>query len=112
MTDYVVRTVTARKRHRCSDCGRVVDPGEPYRRGVGFDGTAWTWCDCQHCAAALCLYDLTDDEGSYNGDTFQCWADDRDARDLDEARDIAGYLAQWRTKSGKLWPLPKTEGAA
>ena len=33
----------ARKRHHCSMCWRVIYTGEIYHRGVGFDGTAWSW---------------------------------------------------------------------
>lgn len=108
MPDFVTSKPTARKAHRCSDCGRTIRPGEQYRRGVGFDGTAWTWKDCAHCEAALDLYDLAWD-GEYNGDHFAEWASDGDARSLDEARAMAGYRKRWQTAGGALWPLPGLE---
>ena len=95
----------ARTEHRCSDCGRTIRPGEVYRRGAGFDGgTAWTWKDCRHCEYALHQYDLAWD-GEYNADHFYEWATDG-ARDVQEARDQAGYLHRWTTRGGNLWPIP------
>jgi len=110
MTRFIVDVRVARKEHRCSDCGRTIRPGEQYRRGVGFDGTAWTWKDCRHCHAVLNEYDLPWD-GEYNADTFHEWAHDG-ARDLREARAQAGYRNQWRTAQGNLWPLPNDPAPA
>jgi hypothetical protein len=112
MAEFVTSKPKARKPHRCSDCHRRIDPGETYRRGVGFDGTAWTWKDCAHCLAALSLYDLAWD-GEYNADSFATWSTDG-AHDLRELRDQAGYRMKWRTRSGRLLPVPQstdTEGS-
>lgn len=107
---FVVDHRTARKAHRCSDCGREIRPGETYRRGVGFDGTAWTWKDCAHCEYVLREYDLAWD-GEYNADHFAEWASDGDFRTPQEARDMAGYRKRWMTTQGNLWPLPEPPGS-
>ena len=108
MTDWTTTHQRARKAHFCDMCRRVIDIGEVYKRGAGFDGTAWSWKECQHCEAVLGIYDLGFD-GEYNGDHFEDWASDGNARDLGEARDMAGFRKQWRTKAGSLWPLPAPE---
>lgn len=105
VAEFVTSWPRARKEHKCSDCGRTIRPGETYRRGVGFDGTAWSWKECQHCEYALNRYDLAWD-GEYNADDFAEWASDGDCRDVQEARDMAGYRKRWTTAGGNLWPLP------
>ena len=108
MSTYVTTRPRARKDHVCSDCGRIIGPGETYRRCVGFrDGTAWTWKDCAHCEAILSLYDLSWD-GWYNDENFHEWATDGH-NDWSEVRDAAGYLMRWRTRSGTLLPIPYLE---
>lgn len=104
MTHFVVSHRVARKPQRCSDCGRTIDPGELYRRGVGFDGTAWTWKDCTHCEFVLNEYDLAWD-GEYNADHFHVWATDG-VTNVADGRLQAGFTKRWRTASGALWPLP------
>ena len=105
MTTFVTTRPRARKDHVCSDCGRIIGPGETYRRGVGFDdGTAWTWKDCAHCEATLDLYGLSWD-GTYNDDDFYEWATDGH-NEWSEVRHAAGYLMRWRTRSGTLLPVP------
>lgn len=101
---YMDEERTARKEHRCTDCGRTIRPGETYRRGVNFDGGAWTWKDCRHCDYVLRKYDIAWD-GEYSPDTFVEWAGDG-FQDLTEARLQAGYRKRWTTAGGNLWPLP------
>ncbi|WP_158251256.1 hypothetical protein [Cryobacterium sp. Y11] len=110
MADWSISHPRARKAHRCEMCRRVIGAGEVYKRGAGFDGTAWSWKECLHCEAVLRIYGLGD--GEYNADSFEDWASDGDARDLSEARDMAGFRKQWRTKAGNLWPLPAPESPA
>lgn len=105
MPEFVTSKPKARTQHVCSDCGRIIDPGEVYRRGVCFDDdTAWTWKDCAHCLATLHMYDLAWD-GEYNADCFYEWSTDG-AQDLVELRAQAGYRMKWRTRSGRLLPIP------
>lgn len=42
----------ARKLHRCHECGRQIQPGEPYRRDTGINDGFWASKCCQHCWAA------------------------------------------------------------
>ena len=100
---FVITHRKARIEHRCSDCGRIIRPGETYRRGVGFDGTAWTWKDCQHCDFVLHEFDISDG-GEYNADFFYEWAHDPSG-DIAEMRLQAGYRKKWKTAQGNLWPL-------
>lgn len=105
MTFWTRRHPKARVSHECELCGRRIDPGEVYTRGVGIDGTAWTWKECAHCTRAQTIYDLSWD-GEYNAECFQDWAGDGGPRDIEEARAMAGYRKRWRTARGNLWPLP------
>ncbi|WP_454232169.1 hypothetical protein [Mycolicibacterium fortuitum] len=46
----------ARKAHRCSMCYRTIEPGEKYSRSFNVDsGDAWTWKECEHCEAMVCI---------------------------------------------------------
>lgn len=93
----------AAKEHLCQMCRRVINKGELYLRGAGFDGTAWTWKECAHCEAARRLYDINDGN-EYNEDMFDSWADD--PRDVTELRHAAGFRMRWRTRAGTLLPIP------
>lgn len=44
---------TARKAHRCNECGRDIHPGEQYRSLFQvYDGSPGTFKTCQHCRVA------------------------------------------------------------
>ena len=108
MVDWMTSHPVARKEHKCSDCGRVIRPGETYRRGVGFEGGALysSWKDCRHCEFVLNEYDLAWD-GEYNSDHFWEWSGDG-FQDVTEGRLQAGYRKKWTTAQGNLWPLPNS----
>lgn len=43
---------TARKEHKCYECGRKIMPGERYESAFGIgDGTAYNMPTCPHCIA-------------------------------------------------------------
>lgn len=43
---------TARKPHKCYECGRTINPGERYESAFGiYDGTGYTMPTCPHCLA-------------------------------------------------------------
>lgn len=43
----------ARKRHKCGECKRFIEPGERYERVVGkWDGDIETYLTCVHCVGA------------------------------------------------------------
>jgi hypothetical protein len=46
------RINSARKPHKCEECGRQINPGEPYESAfMIYDGCANTYPTCQHCLA-------------------------------------------------------------
>ena len=98
---------TARKAHYCNCCCRVIDKGEVYfvARCVGDDGL-YTFKQCLHCLAVSSRYDPRDDENLVGEDAFAYWADT--PRDVTELRAVAGFNMRWRTKSGKLLPVPES----
>ena len=106
MTDFYHRgQVKARKQHTCSDCHRVICPGEMYERCAGMDGSrAWTWKDCAHCIALLTQLrqlDLVwDDE--YSEHTFVDWQPET----VEQARWKAQWKRQWRRRDGQLYTMP------
>ena len=70
----------ARKPHKCSECGRTIEPGERYERTAGsWEGDFFTSLACLHCARARVIADYSD-----------------------------GFRAQWRYQSGALMPLPES----
>lgn len=47
---YDGRTVVARKEHKCTECGRTINPGEEYEYVFGvWDGAAQTFKTCEEC---------------------------------------------------------------
>lgn len=104
-------TQVARKNHRCSPCGRIISPGETYTRQRGYEGgDAWTYKDCAHCRAVIRIWDPRDDSDLISEDAFAYWADDP-GETISETRAKAGWRHNWRTQSGKLWPLPAYDEA-
>lgn len=50
---YSVTEYTARKEHKCNECGRFIKPGEKYQRAFGvYDGCSSTYRTCAHCLVA------------------------------------------------------------
>ncbi|GAA6121494.1 hypothetical protein [Acidovorax sp. FG27] len=49
---YSVSVPTARKAHRCDECGRAISPGETYERVIGkWDGSVSVFKTCRRCTA-------------------------------------------------------------
>ncbi|RLI71035.1 hypothetical protein DRO91_06085 [Candidatus Heimdallarchaeota archaeon] len=47
---YSSTTIKARKKHKCTECHRVIEPGETYERVKGlFDGCWWEHKTCVDC---------------------------------------------------------------
>lgn len=41
------KPVTAKLRHHCCECGRVIEPGKRYERATGkCDGVFWSYATC------------------------------------------------------------------
>lgn len=56
---------TARKQHRCSECGEKIQPGERYEYAAGIDDGSWvSWHICGDCnTIAAYLYAIERSEG-------------------------------------------------
>lgn len=51
---FSVATHKARKPHKCSECGRTINPGETYKKTWGvWDGEPDTFCMCPDCMGLL-----------------------------------------------------------
>jgi hypothetical protein len=101
MSEWIRTNPVARKEHRCEICARVIRKGETYLRGVGLDGTAWTWKECAHCEAMLTLYDIQWDD-TYCRDTVDDWAPGSVA----EWRVKANWSRMWTRRDGSLIEVP------
>jgi ribosomal protein S27E len=99
---------TARKAHRCEECGRTIEPGERYSRTAAvWEGDFFTNVACLHCARARMVADYADNyynEVYYGG--LSEWVDNDDQDETLRIR--AGFRARWRYQSGALMPLPES----
>lgn len=101
--------IKAKKGHKCRECWRVIDKGERYHREVYvFDGVFTTHRTCEHCMVVRGF--LRDECGG-----FLYGGVEEDAREhcferqygMDLARAVVGMQWKWRTKAGRLLPVPK-----
>ena len=111
-------TPTARRRHNCYECGRVVEPGERYERAVGlFDGRWDSMATCPRCLEARRFLDVVCHGQWLYGDIWEelyCHVDELDCAsgvhlirddlarsiaDEDELEDRVERIVQWRTDS-------------
>lgn len=90
---------TARKQHRCCECGRVIEPGESYHHTSGaWDGTLNTFKHCRHCERSVQL--LLDQCHGF----LHCGVEDDLAEHIDPhypwamqaARLVIGMRRKWR----------------
>lgn len=104
MTHWTHETRTARKKHRCEMCLRVIDPGELYRRSAGMDGsTAWTWKECLHCAQLIRYVVWLESEEEYGPDLFAEW----EPETIEHLRlKVLATRLRWRRTDGTLYPTP------
>ena len=103
MTEYVWTQSTARKRHRCELCRRVVLPGEAYWRIAGLDnGHAWTYKSCWHCCRVGNTWSRSQGEPEWFEECILEWLQD------EHPAIYACLLAGWRFPDGELLPLPFT----
>ena len=99
---------TARKPHKCFECGRTIEPGERYERTASvWEGDFFASKACLHCAMTRQIADYCNDyysEGYYGG--LSEWVGNED--DPRCLRIRAGFREQWRYQSGRLMPLPES----
>lgn len=101
MTEFVDTYPTARTRHRCGLCHRVIDPGETYWRQAGLDhGRAWTSKTCEHCERVVYAYCRTVGESEWMEEDALDWLRD------DHPAVSATLRAGWCWPDGELTPVP------
>lgn len=105
---------TARKPHRCAECGRAIEPGESYHyETFVFDGKFTSHKTCKHCMVARQW--LSDECGGWVYGAVQ--------EDIDEHAAYEGYgfrvrllaagmARKWKRKDGRMWPVPKVPPTA
>lgn len=101
----------ARKPHKCTECGRVIDPGERYHfEAVLFDGAVGPHKTCEHCSVARnwlgweCggfVYGEVAEEIREHAEEY--WPNHATKLLL---RLDAGLKARWRRTDGSLWRVP------
>lgn len=100
----------ARKQHRCSLCGRIIQPGETYdRQACVWDDGLYAFKNCAHCYALVALrlpslqecIDYADD--GYTTDTIAEW----EPTTIAEARLRVQFLRHWTRRDGHLYDVPK-----
>ena len=122
-------TPTARKEHRCSECSRIIAPGERYWRWAGLDycGDPFVSKMCAHCRATIDLgvaltgcprfwfweqiHELDPDDGGFVGDILA----NHELSIADTVRMLRRVVQrrrQWRRPNGELYPLPQIPVAA
>lgn len=100
----------ARSKHKCMECARVIDPGESYYIEVyRFDGRVTRHKTCAHCMVVRGW--LEDECGGWlytaiEEDARQHVFDNRGYYGIDLYRAVVGMAWQWRTRSGRLLPVP------
>ena len=102
---------TARKQHRCGECGRAIETGERYEAAQMMDyGGYWFGCKtCQHCIAARQWLLNECDGWVYAGvyeDLREHWDENTLLRSLWLGRVIVGMRRKWRKRDGSLMPVP------
>lgn len=103
MTFWTHTRPKARASHRCDMCRRIIDPGETYLRGVGIDGTAWTWKECAHCDALRDVARAQCSETEYDEETIADW----EPETWQQMRVKVQWRRQWRRFDGSLYPIPE-----
>lgn len=98
----------AKKQHKCSECARLIEPGEVYRfEFFTFDGSRSMHKTCAHCRVVRAW--LNDECGG-----FLFGAVEEDIREhaheggygMDVLRLAVGMSQKWRRRDGQLRPVP------
>lgn len=102
------RIVTARREHRCYECGRTIGLGETYQRAAGSCwGEFWHAKTCAHCANTrthVVAYFPAYNEDYYGGlgeHLVECaWDEPR------LLRLAVNFRRRWRRRDGGLTDIP------
>lgn len=76
MTDYITTHPRARKEHRCEACTQHIRKGEIYTRRITFDGTAYTFKNCDACDETIdqMFLEWSHLDGWFTPDDLDEWA--------------------------------------
>lgn len=100
---------TARKDHRCYECGRTIARGERHEVHVAVDDYGITTCrTCAHCEAAREWLSLVCGGWLYGGVIEDLYEHTREEPDLCGNwlyRTVAAAERQWKRKDGTLLPV-------
>lgn len=104
-----VTTPRARREHTCAECGRRIAVGESYERNVHvWDEAMICHKTCEHCLVARQW--LLDECGGWLfggvGEDIRDHCVDGFKRPFSLYRIAVSMAWQWRTKSGRLLPVP------
>ena len=116
MSDFQTPAATrkARQPHACATCSREIRPGESYRHQTGvWDGRWYLFDQCAHCQAIWAIYRPSSYESMISEEGYLDWAEEGstawgrdDLADIRELRYRVQYRMGWRSKAGKLFPIP------
>lgn len=100
---------TARKEHRCAECGRGIVVGEPYlvERFIN-DGEASTHKTCRHCEAVRGWL-LSECGGWLYGGVAEDIGEhaQEGAGGLPVKLAAVGISRRWKRSDGRMWPVPR-----
>ena len=105
---FVKQTPTARKAHRCGECGRTIRPGEIYERVRGkWNGDVGTEKTCAHCVAARAWLEKHCVGYLFQGVQEDLWEHWRSEYRQDRlGRLVVGMRRKWERFGGGLMAVP------
>jgi len=98
----------SRKGHKCTECGRIINVGEPYRIYSGlFDGEWDHYPTCQHCLV-VCQWLTENCSGFCHSAVYQDIAEHaREYRLMSLYRLEVGMLWKWKAGTMRVPKLPQ-----
>ena len=105
---------TARRTHRCTECGRTIAPGETYERvNAMYDGEWDKFTTCAHCCTGHAW--MQQNCGAVMHENLVADLTDH-AEEFRHAgvglrRILVGMRRQWRWPDGRMMPPPKMPAA-
>ena len=99
-------TPTARKEHKCGECGRTIHPGEIYERFSGkWDGWMGAFKTCAHCVAARWWLHIACGGwlfGEVRDELVEHWWESDSLRSITLGRLIAGMRRKWNDGKAEI----------
>src|SRR5215472_16445516 len=107
---YSTKDHTARKRHRCGECHRTIEPGERYRyTWLLYEGTPCQYKTCIHCQVGCEWLRINCGGWVFEevGDELVEHAREYPLLAMPLLRVVIGIRRGWRYRDGKSMALPK-----